>query len=323
MVGIGCRFAGGIGSPAEFWEFLSSGGSAVRALSEGRWSGQGEVLGSFLDDIAGFDAELFGIPPREARLIDPQHRLALEVSWEALEHAGISPTSLRGRDTGVFVGIGADDYGRRTLSDLARIEPWTGIGASMCGAANRISHSLDLRGPSVAVDTACSSSLVAVHQAIQSLWLGETDLALAGGVLLVAAPGLGAVLDAAGATSPDGRSKPFAVEADGYGRGEGCAFVVLKLLRDAVAAGDRVLAVLRGGAVCQDGRTEGIMAPSASAQVHLMRPSACGTSTAGCRTAARRCGRSARGPCTSSRATPRSSRRSRWCATRSCAVTPS
>ncbi len=222
-------------------------------------------------DIAGFDADFFGISPREARLMDPQQRLALEVAWEALEHAGIPPRDLTGSDTGVFVGVGADDYGRRLLEDLPRIEAWTGIGASPCGVANRISHSLDLRGPSVAVDTACSSSLVAVHQAAQSLRLGEIPLALAGGVMLMAGPGLSVVLDAAGAISPDGRSKAFDAAADGYGRGEGGGFVVLKRLTDAQRDGDRVLAVIKGGAVHQDGRTEGIMAPSRQAQERLLR----------------------------------------------------
>src|SRR5439155_11072550 len=137
----------------------------------------------------------------------------------------------------------------------------TCIGASPCGAANRISHALDLRGPSVTFDTACSASLVAVHQAMQALWLDDVPLALAGGVMLMASPGQNVALDAAGAISPDGRSKPFDATADGYGRGEGCGFVVLKRLRDAEADGDRVLAVLRGGAIRQDGRTEGSMGP--------------------------------------------------------------
>lgn len=284
IIGMGCRFASKIESPDRFWDFLATGGNAVGRVPEVRWRDyssrgwlsaallrDGVSLGCFIDEIDGFDADFFGIPPREARLIDPQHRLAMEVAWEALEHAGIPARSLAGTDTGVFVGIGSDDYGRPLLEDLPGIEPWTGIGASLCGAANRVSHALDLRGPSVAMDTACSSSLVAIHAAVQSLRLGEVPLALAGGVMLMTGPALGVVLAAAGATAPDGRSKPFDAGADGYGRGEGCGFLVLKRLGDARRAGDRVIALIRGGAVRQDGRTEGIMAPSGPAQEHLMR----------------------------------------------------
>uniref|UniRef100_UPI0020257FF2 type I polyketide synthase n=1 Tax=Frankia sp. CiP1_Cm_nod2 TaxID=2897161 RepID=UPI0020257FF2 len=283
VVGIGCRFAAGIDSPASLWRFLMDGRVAAGDIPDHRWEDYARdprtaavlrrttARGSFIPDIAGFDAEFFGIPPREARLIDPQHRLAMEVAWEALEHAGIPPGTLAGSDTAVFVGIGSDDYGRRLLEDLPGIEAWTGIGASMCAAANRISHALDLRGPSVAIDTACSASLVAIHQAALSLLHDDVPLALAGGVMLMAGPGLAVALDAAGATSPDGRSKPFDAAADGYGRGEGCGFVVLQRLSAARRDGNRVLALLRGGAVRQDGRTDGIMAPSGSAQEHLLR----------------------------------------------------
>ncbi|MGW5049806.1 type I polyketide synthase [Actinokineospora sp. NPDC004072] len=268
VIGAGCRLPGGVCSPEQLWRFVLDGREAVGARSVGGV----RQLGSFLADVAGFDAGFFGIPAREAAVMDPQHRIALEVAWEALEHAGVPASALAGTATAVFVGVGSDDYGRRTLADLPAIQPWTGIGASPCGAANRISHALDLRGPSAAVDSACSSSLVAVHQAMQALWADdEVPLAIAGGVLVVAEPGLGVVLDRAGATAPDGRSKPFSARADGYGRGEGCAFVVLKRLADAEAAGDRVLAVLRGGAVRQEGRTDGIMAPDRSAQADLLR----------------------------------------------------
>ncbi|MGV9325864.1 type I polyketide synthase [Streptosporangium sandarakinum] len=284
VIGMGCRFASGIDTPDSLWRFLIERGDASGTAPEGRWSPYYRISpensavlrattarGSFIPDIAGFDAEFFGISPREARLMDPQQRMTLEVAWEALEHAGIPPHSLAGSDTGVFTGVSADDYGRRLLSDLPRIEAWTGIGAAPCGVANRVSHSLDLRGPSVAVDTACSASLVAIHQACQSLRLGEIPLALAGGVMLMAGPELSVVLDAAGAISPDGRSRAFDAAATGYGRGEGCGVVVLKLLRDAVADRDRVLALIIGSAVLQDGRTPGIMAPSREAQEHLLR----------------------------------------------------
>ncbi|MEO3867420.1 type I polyketide synthase [Nonomuraea sp. B12E4] len=284
IVGMACRFAGGVDSPDKFWSLLRAGGDTIRELPEGRWDwyaaqGRGPAavvrdvtkIGAFLDDIQGFDADFFDLTPREAALMDPQQRIVLELSWEALEHAGIPPLGLGGGDAGVFMGVGADDYGRRQLEDLTGIEAWTGIGSAYCAVANRVSYHLDLRGPSIAVDTACSSSLVAIHLAAQALRSGECPLALAGGVLVMAAPGLSVVLDAAGATSPDGRSKSFDASADGYGRGEGGGVVVLKRLSDARRDGDRVLAVIRGSGVHQDGRTNGIMAPNGEAQAHLMR----------------------------------------------------
>ncbi|AXG81631.1 type I polyketide synthase [Streptomyces paludis] len=284
VVGIGCRFPGGADSPRALWDLLMDAVDASGPIPEERWAPQraqsrenAAVLtrvtpnGSFLDDIAGFDASFFGISATEARQLDPQQRIALEVAWEALEHAGIPAPSLAGTDTGVFIGVGTDDYGRRLLEDLPGVEAWTGIGSSLCGVPNRISYTLDLRGPSLAVDTACSSSLVAVHQACASLRAGEVPVALAGGVMLMAGPGLTTVLDHAGAISPDGRSKAFDDAANGYGRGEGCGVVVLKRLSDARRDGDRILALIRGSAVHQDGRTDGIMAPSPTAQAHLLR----------------------------------------------------
>jgi 6-methylsalicylic acid synthase len=284
IVGMACRFAGGIDTPDKFWHLLREGGDTIGEIPKDRWDWYAsqsrehaaalrEVTryGAFLDDVKGFDADFFDITPREAALMDPQQRIVLELAWEALEHAGIPPRGLAGSDTGVFVGVGADDYGRRLLEDLPRIEAWTGIGSSYCAVANRVSYVLDLRGPSAVVDTACSSSLVAIHLAAQALRSGECPVALAGGVLVMAAPGLSLVLDAAGATSPDGRCKSFDADADGYGRGEGGGVVVLKRLADARLDGDRVLAVIRGSAVHQDGRTNGIMAPSGEAQAHLMR----------------------------------------------------
>ncbi|MEU7474505.1 type I polyketide synthase [Lentzea sp. NPDC042327] len=281
VIGVGCRFAGGADGPAAFWDMLVSGRDGVGDLPEGRWRAydgsfpaelrRAAVPGGFLDDVSGFDSGFFGLTPREAELMDPQQRLLLEVAWEALEHAGIPPRSLAGGDTGVFVGIGSDDYGRRMLEDLPSIEAWTGIGSALCAAANRISYALDMHGPSLAVDTACSASLVATHLASRALADGECGIALVGGVNLIIGPGLTLTLDAAGATSPDGRCKPFSADANGYGRGEGGGVLVLKLLDDALRDGDRVLSVIRGSAVHQDGRTNGIMAPSGSAQEALLR----------------------------------------------------
>ena len=254
VVGIGCRVAGNVATPAAFWNFLLDGGSHVREIPPERWEPYRrrdprnaavlrEVtrLGTFLDDLPGFDADFFGVSPREAELMDPQQRLALEVCWEALEHAGISPRSLAGSDAAVLMGVNSDDYGKLIMEDLPGIEAWTGIGTSLCGVANRVSHALDLRGPSVALDAACAASLVAVHQACQALRAGETSLALAGGVSALIGPGLIRVLDEAGATAPDGRCKSFDAAADGYGRGEGAGVVVLKRLHDAQRDGDRVL----------------------------------------------------------------------------------
>ncbi|MFD3042130.1 beta-ketoacyl [acyl carrier protein] synthase domain-containing protein, partial [Mycolicibacterium senegalense] len=290
VIGLGCRVAGSVATPADFWNFLLEGRSNVTEVPEERWEPYlkrdprnaailREVtrLGTFLDDLAGFDAEFFGVSPREAEVMDPQQRLALEVSWEALEHAGVSPRALAGSDTAVLMGVNSDDYGKLIMEDLPGIDAWTGIGTSLCGIANRVSHLLDLRGPSVALDAACAASLVAVHQACQMLRAGETSLALAGGVSALIGPGLTRVLDEAGATAPDGRCKTFDAAADGYGRGEGAGVVVLKRLADAERDGDRILAVIRGGATAQDGRTVGIMSPNGAAQSDMFRL-ACRTS---------------------------------------------
>ncbi|WKG01540.1 type I polyketide synthase [Mycolicibacterium sp. HK-90] len=284
VIGIGCRVAGNVATPSDFWNFLLEGRSNVTEVPEERWEPYlrrdprnaavlREVtrLGTFLDDLPGFDAEFFGVSPREAEVMDPQQRLALEVSWEALEHAGVSPRTLAGSDTAVLMGVNSDDYGKLIMEDLPGIDAWTGIGTSLCGIANRVSHLLDLRGPSVALDAACAASLVAVHQACQMLRAGETSLALAGGVSALIGPGLTRVLDEAGATAPDGRCKTFDDAADGYGRGEGAGVVVLKRLADAERDGDRILAVVRGGATAQDGRTVGIMSPNGAAQAEMFR----------------------------------------------------
>jgi len=283
VVGIGCRFPGGADSPEAYWNLLHEARDASGPAPAQRWRHYADrgpsyaaalsravAYGSFLDGVEDFDAEFFGLSPREAELMDPQQRLMLETAWEALEHAGVPPTALAGTDTGVYVGVCTGDYGHRLLEDLPDIEAWTGIGAATCAVANRVSYALDLRGPSLAVDTACSASLVAVHLACQSLRAGESELALAGGVNLILSPGETLTLGAAGTLAPDGRSKSFDAAADGYGRGEGCAVVVLKRLPDAIMDGDRVLATIIGSAVRQDGHTNGIMAPCGEAQQHVM-----------------------------------------------------
>ncbi|MGW5685029.1 SDR family oxidoreductase [Nonomuraea sp. NPDC003754] len=283
VVGVGCRLPGADG-PEAFWDLLLQGRDAVRTVPEGRWErfddGTARTAaaldrttrhGGFLDGIEGFDAEFFGIPPGEAATMDPQQRLLLETAWEALEHGGIAPRSLRGSRTAAFVGISGNEYAHLTTADPAAVDAWTATGAAFSIAANRLSYLLDLRGPSMAVDTACSSSLVAVHLAVTSLRAGESDLALAAGVNLLLSPVVTMAFDRAGGTAPDGRCKAFDASADGMVRAEGCGVVVLKRLSDALRDDDRVLAVVTASAVNQDGRSNGLVAPNPDAQQDLLR----------------------------------------------------
>jgi phthiocerol/phenolphthiocerol synthesis type-I polyketide synthase B len=227
--------------------------------------------GSFLYGIDAFDAEFFGITPTEAAEIDPQQRLVLEVTCEALENAGIRADSLRRTATGVFVGACVSEYGYLTSMDLSHVDARTATGGALSIIANRLSYFLDLRGPSMAVDTACSSSLVAVHLACQSLRTGESEFAIAAGVNLLLSPAITRSFDQANAMSRTGGCRAFDGAADGTVRGEGCGVVVLKRLADAVRDGDRVLAVVRGSAVNQDGRSNGLMAPNPVAQTAVLR----------------------------------------------------
>lgn len=222
--------------------------------------------GYFVDGIEDYDAAFFGISPKEAEQMDPQQRLSLEVSWEALENAGIPPQTLSQSDTAVFIGVNSDDYSKLLLEDLPGIEAWMGIGTAFCGVPNRISYHLNLMGPSTAVDAACASSLVAIHHGRQAILQGESKIAIAGGVNALCGPGLTRVLDEAGAISRDGSCMSFDDDAHGYGRGEGAAIIILKGMADAVADGDNIIAVLKGSAVAQDGHTNGIMAPNGKAQ---------------------------------------------------------
>ncbi|WP_188194290.1 type I polyketide synthase [Nonomuraea sp. SYSU D8015] len=283
VVGIGCRFPGAHG-PEAYWELLIEGRDAVGEVPAGRWEAfddgsarTREVLagttrhGGFLDDVAGFDAEFFGLAPGEAASMDPQHRMLLETAWEALEHAGIAPRSLAGTRTGVYAGLSATEYAYLTGADLAAVDAWTATGAAPSIAANRLSYLLDLRGPSMAVDTACSSSLVATHLAVAGLRSGECGLALAAGVNLLLSPLITVAFDRGGGTAADGRCKAFDAAADGMVRAEGCGVVVLKRLSDAVRDGDRVLAVIRESVVNQDGRSNGLVAPRPEAQESLLR----------------------------------------------------
>jgi natural product biosynthesis luciferase-like monooxygenase protein/amino acid adenylation domain-containing protein len=277
IVGIGCRFPGADNVEA-FWRLLRDGVDAVTEVPPGRWeadahdSTRGLVRrGGFLKSVDGFDAQFFGVSPREAAQIDPQQRLLLEVAWEAIENAGYAPDRLGGTRVGVFVGISNSDYAQLQFDADGGPDAYAGTGSALSIAANRLSYLLDLRGPSMAVDTACSSSLVAVHAACQSLRAGESRLALAGGVNLLLTPKLTEALTRAGMMSADGRCKTFDAAADGYVRSEGCGVVLLKPLSEAARDGDRVLALIRGSAVNQDGRSNGLTAPNGLAQQALVR----------------------------------------------------
>jgi myxalamid-type polyketide synthase MxaE and MxaD len=284
IVGMGCRFPGGVDSPATYWEFLTAGRDALVEIPGDRWlvdkfyasgasvPGLSRVRrGGFLTQpVDRFDAAFFGISPREADYIDPQQRLLLEVAWEALEDAGATLDELAGSATGVFVGGFTLDYGQLQFSGAG--QPRTNLGAHtatgivMTMFANRISHAFDLWGPSLTVDTACSSSLVAVHLACRSLWSGESTVALAGGVNLMLSPNFTIAASAGGFLSPTSRSQAFDAEADGYVRGEGAGIVVLKPLTDALRDGDNIYAVIKGTAVTQDGHTNGITVPNGESQ---------------------------------------------------------
>jgi acyl transferase domain-containing protein/acyl-CoA synthetase (AMP-forming)/AMP-acid ligase II/pimeloyl-ACP methyl ester carboxylesterase len=262
IVGIGCRFPGA-NNPQEFWELLRDGKDAISRVKD-RW--EGDDWGGFLESVDLFDPQFFGISPRETQRMDPQQRLLLEVSWEACENAGISVAGLAGSSTGVFVGISSNDYSQLQWHYGTDIDAYAGTGNAHSIAANRLSYLFDLRGPSLSVDTACSSSLVAVHLACQSLHSGECNLALAGGVNLILSPELIVAFTKAGMMSPQGRCKTFDASADGYVRGEGCGVTVLKRLEDAIKDGDRILAVIKGTAIEQDGRSNGLTAPNGLAQ---------------------------------------------------------
>ncbi|BDD84046.1 phthiocerol/phenolphthiocerol synthesis polyketide synthase type I PpsB [Tsukamurella pulmonis] len=288
VVGIGCRLPGGVDGPDSYWDLLERGGDGVVRVPEDRWDADalysadhpvaGTICnrdGGFLThwDPAQFDAEFFGISPREAAGMDPQHRLLLEVAWEALEHSGIVPGSLRGTRTGVYVGLTTADYAHTLSGELAldEIDPYIPFGSAHNFAAGRLSYFLGLNGPAVVLDTACSSSLSAMHLACQGLRRRESDAALVAGVNLVLSPENSIACSRWGMLAPDGHCKSFDAAADGYVRSEGCGVVVLKRLSDAVADGDRILALVRGTAVNQDGASSGQTVPNGPAQQALLR----------------------------------------------------
>jgi len=286
IVGIGCRFPGDADTPDAFWRFLESGTDGVTEVPKDRWDADAcfdpdpdavgksyTRWGGFVKGVDQFDAHFFGISPREAVSLDPQQRLLLEVTWEALEHAGIAPSSLAGSPTAVYMGITTHDYANRLAEAVGSRhgDAYTPSGTAHSVAAGRLSYFLGLHGPNVAVDTACSSSLVALHWAVQSLRLGEANLALAGGVNLTLTADGAILTSRARMMSFDGRCKTFDASADGYVRGEGCGVLVLKRLSDAQRDGDRVIALVRGSALNQDGRSSGLTAPNGTAQEAVIR----------------------------------------------------
>ena len=283
VVGIGCRLPGGIDSPNAMWDALLQGTDLVTEIPQERWNANDDYdavpgvpgrsvsrWGAFLDDPSGFDYPFFGFGEPEALSMDPQHRLLLEVTWEAAEHAGRDPRTLLGSDTGVFFGLSHQDYMQvtRDAGVLGRAYSFTGTPFSM--ASGRVSHAMGFKGPAITLDTACSSSLVAVHAARQSLLSNECRVAFAGGVMLMFAPTTFASASGLSMLSPTGRCHAFDVEADGFVRAEGCGVVMLKRLSDALSDNDRVMAVIRGSAVNQNGRTHNILAPSRTAQVTVI-----------------------------------------------------
>ncbi len=283
IIGLGCRFPG-TASADGFWQQLHDRRDSITEVPLERWNPSvhydpeqakpGKMntrWGGFIDQVDEFDAGFFGISPREANYMDPQQRLLLEVGWEALENAGIAPSSLANSRTGVFIGISSYDYGRLQSRSTAGQEGYSPTGTALSIAANRLSYAFDLRGPSVAIDTACSSSLVAVHQACQSLRLGESELVLAGGVNVILDPASTIAFSQARMMASDGHCKTFSADADGYVRSEGCGIVALKRLADAVRDGNEIFAVIRGSAVNQDGRSNGLTAPNGTAQQDVIR----------------------------------------------------
>ena len=283
IIGMAGRFPGA-NDLDSFWQLLKEGRDAISEVPEDRWPRDAyyhpdpavpgksvSIWGGFLDQVDQFDPFFFGISPIEAKHMDPQQRLLLELSCEALDDAGKTKEQVSGSKTGVFVGISVNEYGHVQFGNPTQITSHAGTGGALSIAANRLSYYYDFHGPSMAIDTACSSSLTAIHQACQSLRSGESRMALAGGVNVILSPAHSIAFTKAGVLAPDGRCKTFDHRANGYVRGEGGGLVVLKKLSAAQADGDPIHAVIMGGALAQDGRTNGLMAPSSESQQALLR----------------------------------------------------
>jgi len=284
IIGIATRFPGDMNTPDETWQALLEGRDAITDLPEGRWEefldepriaarvAKARTRGGYLSDIKGFDAEFFTLSKMEADNIDPQQRMALELTWEALENARIPASSLRGENVAVYIGSSLNDYSFLAMSDPSIAHPYAITGTASSIIANRVSYFYDFRGPSVAIDTACSSSLVAAHQGVQALRAGEADVAVVGGVNALITPLVTVGFDEVGGVlAPDGRIKSFSQDADGYARSEGGGMLLLKRLSDARRDGDEILAVIAGSAVNHDGRSNGMLAPNPDAQAAVLR----------------------------------------------------